>query len=319
MKLNIIIIIILVCVPIGFAIKKIVEFFLTKRKREKVRILLSQEPNKKIAFNPSRSLRLLKQVMTPKYFANVFYKQKIPVVRYNMNEKLNVKKYLRLEGSQMESNYFFNMVKNNMSSNFYMRESVPKKYLNNFIIPEIARVLDKDMKQGYPKNILNIDLIIVGDSLLLPTQYYKNDIFICNINGVATVTHAEPSVINELDPYVCHPFARKKINDIETKFGMQELREGDYMYIPNGTLLEINFKVNFPNQIIFIIEFDNFQKNDKLDNEIDLIKLEQIQLRKIPRKVYPKDLQNDELELLWYNKIISGTNWEKNQIIKNIL
>lgn len=73
------------------------------------------------------------------------------------------------------------------------------------------------------------------------------------------------------------------------------------------------------NQMIFIIEFDNFQKNDKLDNEIELIKLEQIQLRKIPKKIYPKNLYPEELELLWLQKILNSNNYDRNQLINNIL
>jgi len=316
---NIIVILFLVMIPISFTIKKLIEYFIGKKKREKVRYLLSQEPNKKIIYSPSRSLRLLNQLMTPKYFTNVFYKSYLPVVRYNMNEKLSVKKYLRMESNEMESNYYFNMCKNKMATNFFVRENIPIKYYNNFIFPEISKFLDKEMKKGYPKNILNIELIIVGDSIHLPTQYYKNDIFICTLQGVATVQHLVPSQLNELDPYICFPYTRKRIGDIETNWGTQELREGDFMYIPNGTIFEISFNTSFPNQIIFIIEFDNFQKNNKLDKEIDLIKLEQIQLRKIPRKVYPKDLEKDELEILWEKKIITGSIWEKNQIINNIL
>ena len=90
------------------------------------------------------------------------------------------------------------------------------------------------------------------------------------------------------------------------------------MYIPNGTVIDISFKNFEATQILFIIEFDNFQKEGR-DPEIDIIKLEQIQLRKIPRKIYPKDLQPDELDILWQKKIINWNNWEKNALIKNPL
>jgi hypothetical protein len=68
-----------------------------------------------------------------------------------------------------------------------------------------------------------------------------------------------------------------------------------------------------------IIEFDNFVKTGKIDREIDFIKMEQIQMRKIPRFVYPKDLEKDELELLWKQKVINGDMWEKNIRINNII
>jgi hypothetical protein len=47
--------------------------------------------------------------------------------------------------------------------------------------------------------------------------------------------------------------------------------------------------------------------------------MEQIQMRKIPRFVYPKDLEKDELELLWKQKVINGDTWEKNIRINNII
>lgn len=318
-NLNILIIIIIILIPLGLGIQKLTNFFITKKKREKVRLLLNQEPNKRIMYSPSRTLKAMNVLMSPKYFANVFYKKYVKVSRYNINEKISLKKYLNMETSDMESNYFFNMIKNKMANNFFVRERIPNKYWNNFIFPEIGNFLDKENIQGYPKNILNIEIIFVGDSIHLPTQYFKNDVFICSLKGVADIKHVAPSIINELDPYTCFTFTRKRIEDLETTIGQNELREGDYIYIPNGTGLDISFRNSFPSQIIFIIEFDNFQKSDKLDDEINIIKLEQIQLRKIPRKVYPKDLQPDELEILWNRKLITGTIWEKNQIIKNIL
>lgn len=310
-------IILISLIPLSIGIKKLVEYIITIKKREKVRRLLDKEVNKKIIYSPSKILKTLNQIMTPKYFANVFYKQYLPVSRYNMNERLSLKKYLKLETSPMESNYYFNMCKNNLANNFFMKESIPKKYYNNFIFPELTKLLDKEIKQGYPKNIINIEIISIGDSLLLPTQFFKNDVFIYSLKGNAYIQHTPPSVASELDPYTCFPFFRKRIEDIETKIGMTELREGDFIYIPNGTVIEISFKNNFPNQILVIIEFDNFLKNDKMDNEIELIKLEQLQLRKIPRKVYPKNILPDELEILWIKKIINGNNWEKNQVFSN--
>jgi len=316
---NILVIILLLSFPFGLGIKKLIEHLQTAKKRERVRLLLSKEPNKKIIYSPSKSLVVMSTLMTPKYFANIFYKDYLQVTRYNTNEKLSIKKYLNMESSQMESNYFFNMHKNKMGGNFFMKNSIPPKFYNNFVFPELGRFLDKELKMGYPKNILNIFIIIVGDSLHLPTQFFKNDVFICSLFGSADITHIEPSVINELDPFLCFPFTRKRIEDIETKHGMNELREGDFIYIPNGTIFDFKVKTNQPTQIFFFIEFDNFQRDDKIDNEIDIIKLEQIQLRKIPRKLYPKNLNPDELELLWIKKIINGNIWEKNQVINNIL
>jgi hypothetical protein len=279
---------------------------------------LAQEPNKKIIYSPSKNLQKMSQLMTPKYFANIFYKQYLPIVRYNTNEILNVKKYMGIDSKPMESNYFFNLSKNRMAANFFIKEKIPNKNWNNFILPEIYKTLSKKLIQGCPDNILDVSLIIVGDPVVLPTQFFKNDIFICALKGTADIEHAEPTVINELDPYICFPFTRKRIGDIETKSGKNQLREGDFMYIPNGTVIDISFKNYEATQIIFIIEFDNFQKEGR-DPEIDIIKLEQIQLCKIPRKIYPKDLQPDELDILWQKKIINGNNWEKNALIKNPL
>lgn len=319
MNLNILVIIILISIPIFFGIKKLINYINTNKKREIVRDLLNQEPNKKIIYSPSKTLVVMNQLMTPKYFTNVFYKNYLHVVRYNMNETLSLKKYLKIDSSEMESNYFFNMHKNKMANNFFIREYLPPKYYNNFIFPELNRLLHKELKMGYPKNIINIQLIISGDSLNLPTIFLKNDVYICCLRGNIEIKHVEPSLINELDPFICFPFTRKRIDDVEIKYGLNEVREGDFIYVPNGMIFEISFKGNLPTQIIFMIEFDNFQKNDILDNEIDLIKLEQIQLRKIPKKIYPKNLQTDELELLYIKKIIDGNIWEKNQIINNPL
>jgi len=316
---NIIAIIFLILIPIIIGIKKLIEYFITKNKRELVRNLLEKEPNKRILYSPSKVLKTMNSLMTPKYFSNIFYKQYIPVTRYNIDETLTIKKYLNLESSEMESNYFFNMVKNNMANNFYMKQKIPPKNYNNFIFPELNKLLNKELKQGYPKNILNIEIISVGDSIQLPTQFFKNDIFICALKGNLLIKHVEPSVTNQLEPMTCYPFCRRRIDEIETKVGNNELREGDFIYIPNGITFELYFKSNMSNQMIFIIEFDNFQKNDKLDNEIELIKLEQIQLRKIPKKIYPKNLYPEELELLWLQKILNSNNYDRNQLINNIL
>lgn len=318
-NLNIIVIIILILIPIIFGIKKLISFLVNRKKREKVRNFLDKEPNKKIESAPSKNLKTMNNLMTTKYFANIFYKCYVPVSRYNLNENISIKKYLKIESSEMESNYFFNLSKNRMSNNLLLITEIPKKYWNNFIFPEIAKGLEPNNKQGYPKNVLNIQLIIVGDSLILPAQYFMDDVFLCVLSGSVDIKYIHPSKINELDPMICFPFVRKRLEDIEENIGQYTLREGDLLYLPNGTIFEIKFPISNPNQIIFIIEFDNFQKNGCVDKEMNLIKMEQLQMRKIPRKIYPKDLQQDELELLWINKIVNGNNWEKNQIINNIL
>jgi len=115
-NLNIIIIVFLCLIPISFGIKKLVEYVITLKKRDKVRKLLDKEVNKKIIYSPSQILKTLNQLMTPKYFSNIFYKQYLPISRYNMNETLSLKKYLKLESSPMESNYYFNLCKNNMAN-----------------------------------------------------------------------------------------------------------------------------------------------------------------------------------------------------------
>jgi len=199
-NLNIIIIVFLCLIPISFGIKKLVEYVITLKKRDKVRKLLDKEVNKKIIYSPSQILKTLNQLMTPKYFSNIFYKQYLPISRDNMNETLSLKKYLKLESSPMESNYYFNLCKNNMANFFFLKESIPKNYYNNFIFPELTKMLDKELKQGYPKNIINIEIISIGDSLLLPTTFFKNDIFIYALKGNAYIQHTPPSVASELDP-----------------------------------------------------------------------------------------------------------------------
>jgi hypothetical protein len=119
---------------------------------------------------------------------------------------------------------------------------------------------------------------------------------------------------------ICYPYFRKEIEMVEG-FITNEIREGDFVYLPNCYPIQIHFRNNYSKAMntMCIIEFDNFVKTGKVDREIDFIKLEQIQMRKIPRFIYPKDLEKDELELLWKQKVINGDTWEKNIRINNII
>lgn len=319
MNFNIILIILLLLFPFYLLIKKLTIFFINRNKRETVRLHLAQEGSKKAQYSPSHNLKIMGDLMTPKYFANIFYKEYLEAYRYNQGEQISLHKYLKIETAKMESNYYFNLQKNKMANNLFVHNKVPKKYWNNFILPEIVPYLSPKSKQGYPDNILNIEIIFVGDSVKLPPQFYKNDIYICLLKGTVEVKHVVPADINDLDPFQCFRYTRKNVDDIETNVLTNEMRDGDFLYIPNGTVFNLRFPGNYSSQSIFIIEFDNFLKNGKIDREIDFIKLEQLQMRKILRKVYPKNLEKDELEFLWKCNIINGSIWEKNQIINNIL
>jgi hypothetical protein len=120
---------------------------------------------------------------------------------------------------------------------------------------------------------------------------------------------------NEMDPYNCFPYFRKSVIDMD-EFKTTEIRESDFIYMPNGYIFEIECKDNKQMQCIIIIQFDNMPK---IDNEILIMKMEQIQMRKIPQTFYPKNLQKNELKLLWYNGTINGQKWDKNNIIKNTI
>jgi hypothetical protein len=320
MNFNIYVILGIILVPVCFLLKKLIEFLLTKKKRDQVRKLLEREPAKRIQTVPSGNLKVMGDLMSPKYFVNIFYKEYLNVVRYNLGETISLQKWLGFDDSKMESNYYFNLSKNKMASSMLMRNTVNKKRWNNFIIPEMYKTLINDPKEGYLKNILDVEFIFVGDSIKLPTWYSPNDTFIFMLKGSLDINYLPPAMISELDPYICFQTTRKRIDDIESdKIGRYTLREGDFAYIPNCYVYELNFEESFPTQIVCKIEIDNFQRTGKVDRETDLIKLEQMQMRKIPQKVYPKNLEKDELEILWKKNIINGTIWEKNQLIPNII
>jgi len=319
MNINILIIILLLLFPIYILLKKLIIYLINRRKRETVRRHLAQEGSKKTQYSPSHNLKIMSDLMSPKYFSNIFYKEYLDVNRYNIGEEISIKKWLGMESSKMESNYYFNLVKNKMANNLFTKNTIPKKFWNNFILPDILPFLSSNSKQGFPENVVNVQIIFSGDAAKFPTQFFKNDIYICLLKGTLEIKYSQPSSIIDLDPYKCFPFTRKKVDDIETINGIQELREGDYIYIPNGMIFGMEFKGNYPIQTFFIIEFDNFLKNGKIDREVDFIKLEQLQMRKIPRKVYPKDLEKDELEILWEMNLVNGNIWDKNQLINNIL
>ena len=311
--MNYIIIIILLFIPIYFLSKKLTIFLINRKKRDIVRQLLPNETSKTIIHFPSNNIKILSQLMTPKYFANVFYKEYVNVTKYNIKEPLSIMKYLGLESSQMEANYYFNLCKNNMASNLFMKNTIPKKYWNNFIIPEFTKFLNPKLTNGYPNNIRSIDIIICGLSLTLPSQYFLNDILISIIQGSSEISYINPKNTQEHDPMTCFPFIRKNIEPDS----VLTVREGDFLYLPNGYVCSIECKG--VTNVICLVEFDNFRRECRRDKEIDLIKMEQLQMRKIARRVYPKNLEKDELEILWKMKIINGNVWEKNQIINNIL
>jgi len=299
--INIIFIIIIIIITLGFSIHKLVTFIVNKKKKEQVRILLTYEPSKKVNYAPSRNLAIMKYLMTPKYLWKIFHKQYINVSRYNNNENISPKKFLSLESTKMESNYYFNLVKNNSADNLFILQNIPKKYYSTFILPEISKMFPNP-----EKIIISIKLLVCSQSINFPTLFYKNDIFICSLSSIGEIFYAEPNITSELEPYVCYPFCRKSLED-KLKI---ELRNGDLIYIPNGTCFSLNLKYN-KNQILFIIEIDNFQKNGKNDKEINLIKLEQIQMRKIDRKVLHKNLNKDEQELLLLEKHVNEKSLEK--------
>lgn len=314
MNINTIILIMVILVPLIIIIKKVAGHFINSNKRELVRKLLDEEPTKKIQIIPSKFIRQLSSIMTTKYFCRIFYKKYLDVIKYKNENSITVKKYIdKEETSSMESNYFFNLCKNKMANNLFVKTNIDKKFWDNFIIPELTKI------SGLHQ-ILNISIFFCGNSLLLPTTYFKNDCFILMIHGDAEIRHIPPSLTADLDAMICYPYFRKEIEMVEG-FITNEIREGDFVYLPNCYPFQIHFRNNYSKAMntICIIEFDNFVKTGKIDREIDFIKMEQIQMRKIPRFVYPKDLEKDELELLWNHKVINGDTWEKNIRINNII
>jgi len=93
-----------------------------------------------------------------------------------------------------------------------------------------------------------------------------------------------------------------------------ELRESDFIYVPNGYIFEFECKDTMAMQCIIIIQFDTMPK---IDREILIMKMEQIQMRKIPTAFYPKKLEKDEIKILWELEVLTGKNWDKNNIMKN--
>ena len=89
-----------------------------------------------------------------------------------------------------------------------MRNTVNKKRWNNFIIPEMYKTLINDPKEGYLKNILDVEFIFVGDSIKLPTWYSPNDTFIFMLKGSLDINYLPPAMISELDPYICFQTTR---------------------------------------------------------------------------------------------------------------
>ena len=91
MNINILIIILLILFPIYILLKKLIIYLINRRKRETVRRHLAQEGSKKTQYSPSHNLKIMSELMSPKYFSNIFYKEYLDVNRYNIGEEISIK------------------------------------------------------------------------------------------------------------------------------------------------------------------------------------------------------------------------------------
>lgn len=313
MNPNIIIIILLLLIPLYYGIRRLIAFLQTRKKREIVRQLLNFEANKQLQNHISKNLRKISQIISPKYFANIFYKQTLHISKYK--KYISLKHIVGIKSQQMESNYFFNLAKKNMAQNLLMISNIPKKYFNNFILPEFLPfgLTYSQQNKKETTNIQNIKCIIFHNPCNFPSQFLFHDCIICSIKGNHLIHWLHPNMAGEMDPYTTFPYFRKSVGDMED-FKTTELRESDFIYVPNGYIFELECKETAAMQCIIMIQFDTMPK---IDNEILIMKMEQIQMRKIPTAFYPKKLEKDEIKLLWRNGTINGQKWEKNNIIKN--
>ena len=313
MNPNIIIIILLLLIPLYYIIRRIIQFIQTRKKRDIVRTLLNFEANKQLQNHISKNLRKISQIISPKYFTNIFYKQTLHISKYK--KYISIKHIYQTKSQQMESNYFFNLVKNNMAQNLLMISYIPKKYFNNYMLPDFHQFgLQYSQNNGKEtSNIQSIQCRIFHNRCNFPSQFLFHDSIICAIKGNHNIHWINPNNANEMDPYTCFPYFRKSVMDMED-FKTIELRESDFIFVPNGYIFEIECKDTIQMQCIIIIQFDNMPK---IDREILIMKMEQIQMRKIPLAFYPKKLEKDEIKILWDLGVLTGKNWDKNNIMKN--
>ena len=295
MNVNIIIIALILIIPFYYLIKKIVQSVKARRNREKVSILLEDEVEKKVETGICRYLKNFSDIITPKYLANIFYKQYPLISKYS--RFIPITSMVYINSDEMEANYYFNMLKNNIAKNLLFMHKVPEKYYGNFIFPGF---------QDYITNIQSIQLNIFGNAIKFPATFHFNDCIIYPLKGTIFVHTTFPNMAKEMDPYECFPFFRKNILDEKT----HEIREGDYIYIPNGFIFEIEVKIGGNFQGFAVIQFSK-------TNELKIMKIEQMQMRKIDKLIYPKKLDKIEFALLWKLGKVNGDTWEKNKVIKN--
>ena len=317
--LTILIIIILVSIPTVIFTKKIVAHILTNKKRSKVSSFIGMETTKKIQTAISSDLKKIGQLVVPKYWANIFYKQGLSVSKYRMGRQISISKYLQVRASDMDANYYFNLVKNRMANNLFMSARISKKYWNNYIIPQFNTigVYFNQESRKQKTNIHSINVYMWGDSCTFPSVWHFFDVIGCCIKGDINLYYLTPDNAPDMDVMETFTTCRKNVKEMSDAKHI-ELREGDFIYLPVGYVYQIESRENLPHQCWLEMQFET-TFGDRYDKEILMLRMEQLQMRKLKRIIYPKQLAKDEVKLWWKKGWITGDIWERNRVLKNFI
>ena len=267
---------------------------------KEVKFHLEKYPAKKIMLEPSRTLKRISNLTNLKLLSNIFRQIKVSFIKrkifFNQTQKYHIQ-------------YYFNLINNNTLSKTYFKELIPKKYWNYFLIEQIYLYSNlpnkKNEKTGLREGIVSCHFHFSGGHKMhIPYRYNMRDTYFLLLFGNIKVN------LNPSNPkfYEGIPY----LQDYEEEGTEYELRSGDYLFIPAGTIYKIRFQWGFPYQMLVETQVSEF-----LNLEKDVLRTQLLQNREIKKKFKLHLLTNIEKMYYWNNKWINSGTKDKNLFITN--
>lgn len=275
--------------------------FIYYRKTNQMKKYLIINPAKRILSEPSLSLKKISNLVSVKHLNSIFKNFKVFFIH---------KKILFNHSQNYDTNYYLNLLINQSVKSTYIKEHVPQKYWNHFLIEDIylySNLPDKkNLKTGLREGIVNcIFHICGGNKMYIPYRYNFYDTYFLLLQGNVKI-NLNPSnpIYYEGIPY---------IKDYEEEGIEYDLRGGDFLFIPAGTIYKIRYQMILTHHFLVEIHVSEFPK----DFQKDFIRTQVLQNREIKTKFKLHNLSNKEVKYFWKKKYINSLTKDSNLFISN--
>ena len=270
------------------------------RNTKDVKFYLDKNPAKRIMLEPSKTLKRIASLVNFNLLNKIFLRIQVLFIKrkifFNQTQKYHIQ-------------YYLNLINNNTLSKTYFKELVPKKYWNYFLIEQIYLYSNlpnkKNEKTGLREGIVKCYFHFSGGHKMhIPYKYNMRDTYFLLLFGNVKI-NLNPSNpdYHEGIPY---------LKDYDEEGNEYEMRSGDYIFIPAGTIYKIRFQWGFPYQMLVeyhISEFKNLEK--------DVLRTQILQNREIKKKFKLHLLTDIERKYYWNKGWINSATKDKNLFIQN--